>query len=98
MTLLLTFYCARDDGESVVQALSAFSGAPVHCREEAVLGRDFGDALASERVAGTLARLAITLALPDGQADGAVEAVRAARRRLPFRWHSTAIIDGGRVE
>jgi hypothetical protein len=96
--ILLTIYCASRDGEAIAQALSDRTHAPVHSRSETVLGRDFGDAQPGERVSGTLARTAITIEIGAEQLAETLEAARAARRQLPFRWHSIAILDGGRVE
>lgn len=96
--ILLTIYCASRDGEAIAQALGSQTHAPVHSRSETVLGRDFGDAQPGERVSGTLARAAITVEIAADQLADAVEAVRGARRQLPFRWHSIAVLDGGRVE
>ncbi|TPE62665.1 hypothetical protein FJQ54_05625 [Sandaracinobacter neustonicus] len=62
-----------------------------------MLGRDFDDARTGERVTGSLARVAVELELPTEQVADAVLAAAAARRRLPFRWRSTAVQDGGRV-
>lgn len=96
--VLLTITCAARDADSIARALADLSHGPVHQRSEAVLGRDFGDAATAERVAGTLARIALEIELPAEAAAFAVETVRDARRRLPFRWRTVAIIDGGRVE
>jgi hypothetical protein len=50
-----------------------------------------------ERVAGALARIAITLDIPADQMARALDIATTTRRRLPFRWHTVAILDGGRV-
>lgn len=96
--VLLTVTCATPDAEAIAQVLGDLTHAPVHQRAEAVLGRDFDDAATAERVAGTLSRVSIEVELRAHDTDRAVEVVREARRRLPFRWRTTLIADGGRVE
>lgn len=94
---VLTIFCATQDAEAISAALRASTHAPIHMRREEVLGRDFADAGNGERVTGSLARTAIELELPAGQVAQAVEAAAGARRRLAFRWRTTAVQDGGRV-
>ncbi|MEZ0495731.1 DUF3240 domain-containing protein [Sphingomonas sp. IW22] len=95
---LLTIMCAAQDAEAIARALGALTQAPVHQRREAVLGRDFDDAATGERVSGTLARMAVEVELGAAQVADAVAAARDVRRRLPFRWRTVALVDGGRVE
>ena len=54
------------------------------------------DAQTGERVAGALARVAIELEVPAARVADALDIARNARRRLPFRWRTVAILDGGR--
>ena len=96
--VVLTLFCSVHDGEAVAAALRDRLHLPVHQRREAVLGRDFDDAATGERVAGMLARMAVEVELPGDRVAEAVAAAQAARRRLPFRWRTVAILDGGRVE
>lgn len=96
--VLLTLTCATRDADSIARALADLGHGPVHQRAEAVLGRDFGDAATAERVAGALARVTLEIELPVEDTPSAVETARDARRRLPFRWRTVAIVDGGRVE
>ena len=96
--VLLTLICAVGDAEAIAEELRDRFQAPVHLRSEAVLGRDFDDAGTAERVAGSLARAAIDVELDGPDVAAAIEAARTARRRLPFRWRTTAVLDGGRVE
>ena len=94
---LLTIFCAVQDADAISAALRARTQGPMHMRREDVLGRDFADAGNGERVTGALARMAIELELAEEQVAEALEAATAARRRLPFRWRTTAVQDGGRV-
>ncbi len=94
----LTIFCAVQDGEAISAALRDGFHLPVHLRREDVLGRDFGDAETGERVVGTLARMAVDLELASERVADAVAVATDARRRLPFRWRTVAIVDGGRVE
>ena len=95
--VLLTLTCGVADAEAIASALRDTLHVPVHQRAETVLGRDFDDAGTVERVAGALARTAITLDIPADQVSQALDIATTARRRLPFRWHSVAILDGGRI-
>jgi hypothetical protein len=95
--VLLTLTCGVADAEAIATALRDSLKAPVHQRAETVLGRDFDDAGTVERVAGALARVAIVLELPADQVPQALRIATDARRRLPFRWHTVAVLDGGRV-
>jgi len=95
--VLLTLTCGVADAEAIASALRDTLHVPVHQRAETVLGRDFDDAGTVERVAGALARTAITLDIPADQVSQALDIATTARRRLPFRWHSVAILNGGRI-
>jgi hypothetical protein len=96
--VLLTLICGVHDADTIAAALRDRLRLPVHQRREAVLGRDFGDAAALERVAGALARMAVEVELNADRVSEALDAVVGARRRLPVRWRTVAIIDGGRIE
>lgn len=96
--VLLTLICGVHDADAIAVALRDLLQLPVHQRREAVLGRDFGDAAALERVAGALARMAVEVELSADRVSEALATAKEARRRLPFRWRTVAIIDGGRVE
>jgi hypothetical protein len=95
--MLLTFHCATCDRDLIAEALRALTREPLHLREEAVLGRDFGDARAGEQVRGALRRAAIELVVEDGAVAALVEAVRDSRRAQPVRWRSLPIADRGRI-
>lgn len=95
--VVLTLMCGVGDAEAIAMALGDCLHAPVHMRREAVLGRDFNDAATVERVAGTLARTALEVETDAGRVPDAVEAATGARRGLPFRWRTVAVLDGGRV-
>lgn len=97
-SVVLTLFCSVHDGETISAALRDCLRLPVHQRREAVLGQDFDDAAAEERVTGMLARMAVEVELPAIRVDEAVAAAQATRRRLPFRWRTVAVLDGGRVE
>jgi len=94
---LLTIHCAAADADMVIEAIRALVPVPVHLREEAVFGRDFGDANTAERVAGTLRRAAIELIVPQHQIDAVIAAAQASRRRLPLRWHAVPLLGSGRL-
>jgi hypothetical protein len=96
--VVLTIFCAVADADPIARALQLVFYVPLHLRREDVLGRDYSDAGTAERVTGTLARVAIELEVHADQVTQAVEAASGAQRRLPFRWRTVAIIDGGRVE
>lgn len=96
--VVLTLLCSVHDGEAIAVALRDCLLLPVHMRREAVLGRDFDDAATVERVAGTLARMAVEVNLPHDRVVDALAAAEGARRRLPFRWRVVTMLDGGRVE
>ena len=53
--------------------------------------------LTPDALTGALARIAITLDIPADQMAWALDIATTTRRRLPFRWHTVAILDGGRV-
>lgn len=95
--VLLTFYCAPADADAVAITLRAASGQPVHLRAETVHGRDFGDALISEQVAGTLNRAALDVVTPRDQAEVLVLAAGRARRGQPIRWLMTPVLAKGRL-
>lgn len=96
--VLLTIACADVDAMAIARALRETLAVPVHHRAEAVLGRDFDDAAVVERVAGRLARVALDVEVEADRVQEAIVVARGARRRLPFRWRTVAILDGGRVE
>ena len=52
--IMLTLYCSTADREIVAEALRTVTADPIHLRDEAVQGRDFGDAHAAEQVRGAL--------------------------------------------
>ncbi|MBY8824429.1 DUF3240 domain-containing protein [Sphingomonas colocasiae] len=95
--MLLTLFCGVDDADQIATALRDHAGAPVHLHREAVLGRDYADAATAERVAGTLDRMAIEVELDAGQLAGALDAATRTRRRLPFRWRTVRLEQGGRI-
>lgn len=95
--ILLTFYCAVADREAIAEALRAVTLAPLHLREESVLGRDFGDAGAPEQVHGALRRAALDLIVATDAVDALVAAVEAARRNHPVRWQTVAVAARGRI-
>lgn len=95
--MMLTFYCAAIDSDGVADALRDRTRAPLHLRDEQVLGRDFGDAGAGEQVRGALRRSAIDLIVPDGEVEPLVAAVTGARRRHPVRWHACPVAARGRI-
>lgn len=95
--MLLTFYCAAIDRDGVADALRGRTPAPLHLRDEQVLGRDFGDAGAGEQVRGTLRRAAIDLIVLADDVDPLVVAVTDARRGHPVRWHACLVAARGRI-
>jgi hypothetical protein len=95
--ILLTFYCALIDQDGVADALRGVTHAPLHLREEQVLGRDFQDARAAEQVRGALRRAAIDLIVEAQELETLVTAVTDARRGHPVRWHSSPISARGRI-
>lgn len=95
--MMLTFYCAAIDRDTITDALRAVTHAPLHLRDEQVLGRDFGDALAGERVRGALRRAAIDLIVAADSVAPLVQTVSGARRCHPVRWHSVTIAARGRI-
>lgn len=95
--MFLTFYCAAIDRDGVTDALRSRTPAPLHLRDEQVLGRDFGDAGAGEQVRGTLRRAAIDLIVPADDIDPLVAAVTDARRGHPVRWHACPVAARGRI-
>jgi hypothetical protein len=95
--MLLTFYCAAADREVVADALRTATHAPLHLREERVLGRDFDDAPAAEQVRGALRRAAIDLIVGMDAVEPLVAVVADARRGYPVRWHSMAVSARGRI-
>jgi len=95
--VLLTFYCAPPDADSLAGTLRAASGQPVHLRSEIVHGRDFGDALISEQVAGALKRVALALVVARNEAESLVLAADQARRGQPVRWVMTPVLAKGRL-
>lgn len=95
--VLLTLHCASADAEGIGEALRGISTAPIHLREETVLGTDFGDAGAGEQVTGRLRRTALEILCEDALMDDLIGAAGKARRRLPFRWNAIAIHASGRM-
>ncbi len=96
--VLISMACAAEDAEAVAAALRAACVAPVHIRTDAVLGRDYSDAGTAEQVTGRLERTVLELIVAEETAEAIVEAAAGARRRLPIRWHMTAVLKRGRVE
>lgn len=95
--VLLRFAGAAGDAEAIVAALRTLSTVPIHVRDEIVRGLDFADAGTAERVTGALRRVAIELVVPDDAVPGLVAAVEGSRRRLPVRWMTLPVHDGGRL-
>jgi hypothetical protein len=95
--VLLTFHCAAGDAEVVGEAIRRVSPAPLHHRAEAVMGRDFSDAMTGEQVSGLLRRSAIELIAGEDMVQGIVAAVADARRRSPVRWQVVPVLDRGRI-
>lgn len=95
--MLLCFHCASADAEAIAEALRGVSRAPIHLREERVLGRDFSDAGTGEQVLATLRRSAVELVADEAAITPLVEAVETARRRWPVRWLATPVAARGRV-
>lgn len=95
--LLLTLICASQDAETLADTLRDTLQLPVQHRQEAVFGRDFGDAETGEQVTGALSRCALEVDIDGDDLSRALDAVGSARRRLPLRWRTTAILDGGRI-
>lgn len=96
--ILLTFHCATQDTEIVTTSIRASSQAPIHISEKTVRGWDYGDASTAEQVSGLLRRHALALIIDEAAVTGLVEAVAAARRELPVRWHAVPVVARGRVE
>lgn len=95
--VLLTLHCGSADAQVIGEALRSITAAPIHLREETVLGTDFGDAGAGEQVTGRLRRTALEILCEDVLVDELVAAAAKARRRLPFRWNAKAIHASGRM-
>ncbi|MBA3054915.1 MAG: DUF3240 domain-containing protein [Sphingomonadales bacterium] len=95
--VVLTIHCAAADTESLVDAMRTATRAPLHVRAETVHGRDFGDAGPSEQVTATLKRSAIELVEDAAAIDTILQAVGAAKRRSPVRWHQTPVVARGRI-
>ena len=81
----------------MADALRGHTPAPLHLRDEQVLGRDFGDAGAGEQVRGTLRRAAIDLIVPADDIAPLVAAVTDARRGHAVRWHACPVAARGRI-
>jgi hypothetical protein len=96
--VLLCFHCASADAEPIAEALRAAVQAPVHLRDERVLGRDFSDAGTGEQVLATLRRSAVELVVDEAATASLVATVGGARRRWPVRWLATPIVARGRIE
>jgi len=95
--ILLSLHCASADADIIAAALRTVSDAPIHLRDEAVLGRNFNDADLGEKVTGRLRRTCIELLAEDTMMDDLIEAARTCRRRLPVRWHAVTILTRGRL-
>lgn len=95
--VVLTLYCASADRELMTGLLRDATRAPVHVREEQVLGHDFGDAGTSERVRGSLKRIALELVVATSEAEALVGRIETARRNMPVRWRTVAVAARGRL-
>lgn len=95
--VVLTLYCASADRGLVAALLREATRAPVHVREEQVLGHDFGDAGTGERVRGSLRRVAYELVVAENEAEALVDRIGSARRNMPVRWRTTAVAARGRL-
>jgi len=95
--VLLTFHCATADRDTLSMALRSAARAPIHVRREAVLGRDFSDARASEQVTGELERDTLELIVEEGTVAEVVQAVTDAPCRLPVRWRVIPVLSRGRI-
>ncbi|WP_420144654.1 DUF3240 family protein [Sphingobium sp.] len=95
--MLLTFYCAAVDRDGVADGLRHGTQAPLHLRDEQVLGRDFGDAVAGEQVRGALRRAAIDLIVQEEAVEPLVAIVTGVRRGHPVRWHACPVAARGRI-
>jgi len=95
--VLLTFHCAPREADTIAGTLRTLTGQPVHVRAETVYGRDFGDAVVTEQVMGTLARAAVDVVAPRTQAEELIAAVASGRRAHPVRWQMTALLARGRI-
>lgn len=95
--VLLCFHCASADAEAIAEALRGVAQAPVHIRDERVLGRDFSDAGTGEQVLATLRRSAVELVIDEAMRASLVAAVECARRRWPVRWLTTPVSARGRI-
>lgn len=94
--ILLTFHCALQDTEIVTATIREYSQAPVHIAEKTVRGWDYADASTAEQVSGLLRRHAVELIIHEDALSGLVDAVVAARRELPVRWHAVSVLAHGR--
>lgn len=95
--VLLTFHCALPDTEIVTATLRACSQAPVHISEKTVRGWDYADASTAEQVSGLLRRHAVELIVDENSLTDLVDAVSAAKRELPVRWHAVPVLTHGRA-
>ncbi len=95
--VLLCFHCASADAEAIAEALRGVAQAPVHLRDERVLGRDFSDAGTGEQVLATLRRSAVELVVDEAATGWMVATVEGARRRWPVRWLATPVSARGRI-
>ena len=95
--LLLVLHCSPPDAGTLVEAIRTVASAPIHRREEAVLGRDFSDAGTHEQVRGVLHRIAFELVVEDSMIPAIIAAVASSRRKQPVRWHSLPNIERGRI-
>lgn len=95
--LLFVLHCAPADADLMIDMIRSITSVPIHHREEAVLGRDFSDAGATEQVSGVLRRVAFEFIVEESMIPALIAAVGAARRKHPVRWHSLPIVDRGRI-
>lgn len=95
--MLLTLHCAAADAETIGEALRTALETPVHLRSEAVLGLDFSDATTAERVTARLDRRAVELVLPEADLPRALAALGTVRRGGAVRWHTSPVLEKGRI-
>ncbi|MBR0551848.1 DUF3240 family protein [Stakelama marina] len=95
--LRVTLYAAASDEAALIAALRETVEAAIHVRKEMVHGRDFSDASTSERVTGTLDRIAMEFLCAAEQLDAIVAAIDDSRRSYPVRWLATDLHASGRL-
>ncbi|WP_338467859.1 DUF3240 family protein [Novosphingobium sp. ZN18A2] len=96
-SLLFTVHAHRSDEQALVDALAGTAHAAIHVRRETVHGSDFSDASTSEKVSGTLDRIALEVVIGEDALDAAVAAIGACRREYPARWMAQPLAGSGRV-